>query len=199
MIILVLLVTTGLCLYQYLSSRTAWKNKDKAYTATLKEIKTKDTLRNSFQYLEYLTNGFQLYGSLAFEDPLGNSCFMRDLYNGQEKIILYLEQTHCSACYGDILDLLRTKYPAICSNDLIVVCSFMNFRSIIVYFKEIHLETSLVNLKDSDLNIPACSAGSPFLAVMDKDYRLCNCCIPLKEDLDKVETFVKAFINRTSI
>jgi len=170
-----------------------YKNQKREYSDFILSENEKDTIRARNEYLEFLTNGIRLPDSTSFENPDGQVTTLKNICAGQAKVLIYLDQTHCSACYISILKKIQSNYESILKKELFVLCSFTDYRSILVIFNELHLKANLVRIIDPDFELPALLAKSPFLMVIDENYLLNSCCIPLKDNLNKVDSFLKAY------
>lgn len=187
-----------LIIFLNLSNKTL-KERDREINFLQQKIYTDSLMTFSDLSNEFLTNGLQLPNNLEVECQNGSNTQIESLISGGKNIFLYLEQTYCSSCWGAILDKLNKEYPDITQNNLIVFCSFQNFREIVIYFKEMKINSTLVNLKSGNFVLPVCDANSPFLAIVDDQGRIENSCIIRSGKLNKVDVFINSFIKRSAI
>ncbi|TSA39049.1 MAG: hypothetical protein D4R64_00930 [Porphyromonadaceae bacterium] len=150
---------------------------------------------NTDLYLELLSNNMIVSDSLKIENPSGKIFRLNQLAKEKLKIILYIEQTHCSNCWGAILEKFINNYPDVVNSDLIVLSSFQNFREIIISLKEKGINSSVYNIVEGDMDFPVCKPNSPFLCILNENKKMFNFCIIHNQELKKVDSFISAFIN----
>jgi hypothetical protein len=190
----ILLIILIVCLFLFLKLSEHNLNSTKSSLIAERELSVTNTLlEDNNLYLEWLTNGAFVGDSISLEDPYGNSLCFSDLPIGNGKILLYLEQTFCSDCYAAILEKLQKEYPLIVKKDLIIICSFMNFRELIIFFKVKGIDITPYNIIKGNLILPASSSNTPFLAFIDKRGYISNCCIIQKPLLKRIDIFIKAY------
>ena len=159
-------------------------------------IKTKI---GTYRYEESLAIGRKIDTTMVFENFAGQRNTLKNNGNNKPTLYFFIDQTHCSTCWGKALEILVSKFRSILPDRMVVLTSFRNFRDIVIPFKELKIDTNVYNIVQGEISPSLASIGLPLLITTDQNMRIDGMLIVDSDLIEQVEYFVRAFIEKNKI
>lgn len=155
--------------------------------------------RGQYRFYESMAIGQSIDSSIILEELTGLRFTLKDINKNQPTLFFFIDQTHCSSCWGKALEIMVKNFQPILSERTIVLTSYQNFRDIVIPLKELKIDSNVYNIVQGELSPNIQKIGLPFMISVDPKQVIDGMLIVDSDLIEQVDFFVKAFIEKNQI
>jgi len=152
-----------------------------------------------YLYFENLSIGQQINTFATVEAVDGKRTSLETVLKEQPSILFFIDQTHCSSCWGKALEILLTKFPSSLVDHIYFLTSFQNFRDIVIPLQELKVKTNIYNIVEGKIAPQLHGMDVPLLVTINQNKMIDGMLVVDLDLIEQVEIFIKAFVDKNKI
>ena len=154
-------------------------------------VKTEIDITNNVISILKLTigsEGRQIDKQLFVTDITGKTLPIRDIVRSQGRKVYFIPEYSCDVCYDSLISKLIDISKT--SHDIIALCPINKTRDVSSFFKDKSINIKVYGLS-SKIDIPAYEGFAPFFFLIDKDLKIQNIHIPIKDRFNLTDLYLR--------
>lgn len=155
--------------------------------------------RGQYRFYESMAIGQSIDSSVVLEELTGKRFTLNNIHKNQPTLFFFIDQTHCSSCWGKALEKMVENFLPILSERTIVLTSYQNFRDIVIPLKELKIDSNVYNIVQGEISPNLQKLGLPLMITTDQNLKIDGMLVVDSELIEQVDFFVKAFIEKNQI